>query len=138
VEPGTPHGAGTVLTARHALIDAGANVIAPCPSSDRCPKTDGPSWCHFAVRLPRRRQHREIKQAQLSYEDEKYAYIIAAREPGQPVEARVLAPPARASGRIQLELCQAPDLVERTVTKRDGPLYRSARDLSWGSALTPE
>jgi ribosomal protein RSM22 (predicted rRNA methylase) len=135
VEPGTPRGFHTVSTVRAALIEAGAHLIAPCPSNATCPKIEGPSWCHFPARLPRTKQHRQIKQASLGHEDEKYAYVAVARTPGRPVEARVVAAPQHARGRTTLQLCQAPDLLQQTLSRRDGSAYRTARQLVWGSAL---
>lgn len=135
VEPGTPRGFRTVLDARSTLLDAGGHVLAPCPTPHPCPKTDGEQWCHFAVRLPRLGVHRHVKQATLGHEDEKYTYLLVARQRGEPFDARVTARPLRASGRVLLELCQAPALHRRTVTKRDGAQYRRARDAEWGSAM---
>lgn len=135
VEPGTPRGFSTILEGRKVLLDAGGHVLAPCPSADRCPKTLGDQWCHFAVRLPRLGIHRQVKQATLGHEDEKYSYLVVARQPGEPFTARVTARPRRASGRVLLELCQAPDLHRRTVTKRDGDQFRRARKAQWGSDM---
>lgn len=135
VEPGTPRGFRTVLDARSALLDAGGQVLAPCPTPHPCPKTHGDQWCHFAIRLPRLGTHRLVKQATLGHEDEKYAYLVVARQLGEPFDARVTARPRPGRGRVLLELCQAPDLHQRTVTKRDKEQYRRAREAEWGSAM---
>src|SRR5690606_29875454 len=85
VEPGTPAGYRRILAARSALIAAGATIAAPCPHAAPCPIV-APDWCHFSVRLPRRRDHMRVKEASLPFEDEKFAYVVAARGPVLPVK----------------------------------------------------
>ena len=36
-----------------------------------------PDWCHVAVRVERTRRMRQIKHAELGYEDEAMSYLIA-------------------------------------------------------------
>lgn len=142
VEPGTPAGFERILAARARLVEWGADLIAPCPHPGACPLAAGerapglPGWCHFSVRLPRRRDHRLAKGAEAPFEDEKFAYLIAAR-PGLaagPAPARVLAPPRVAKPGITLALCGAGGAALRQVPKRDRPAYALARRLRWGDA----
>lgn len=134
VEPGTPAGYARILTARSALIAAGATILAPCPHHAACPLA-GQDWCHFSVRLPRSRDHRQAKGAEVPFEDERFSYLIAAR-PGivaQPWRPRVLASPRTAKPGIALKLCGLDGAVEhRLVPKRDKPAYAVARRLHWG------
>ncbi len=97
VEPGTPDGWGRILAARDQLIAAGAEVLAPCPHAAACP-LDAPDWCHFSRRLPRSRDHRLAKGAEVPFEDEKFIYLAVARPgvAGAERTPRVLAPPHRA------------------------------------------
>lgn len=134
VEPGTPQGFAAVLAARQRLCNVGAHIVAPCPTAGSCPKAVGDAWCHFAVRLPRSEPHRTVKQTRLGYEDEKYSYLVASRHPARRVSARVTAMPKKASGLVILQLCEAPDLTERIVTRRDSAYHR-AKKLRWGSAM---
>jgi ribosomal protein RSM22 (predicted rRNA methylase) len=137
VEPGTPAGYARILAARAALIAAGATVLAPCPHQGACPLV-GEDWCHFSVRLPRSRDHRLAKGAEVPFEDERFSYLIAAR-PGiaaAPHAPRVLAPPRTAKPGIALKLCGLDGCVEqRLVPKRDKPAYAVARRLGWGDTL---
>jgi ribosomal protein RSM22 (predicted rRNA methylase) len=137
VEPGTPAGHTRILAARAALIAAGATIAAPCPHEAACPLV-GEDWCHFSVRLPRSRDHRLAKGAEVPFEDERFAYLVAAR-PGIAVAARrprVLAPPRTGKPGIALKLCGPDGLVEnRVVAKRDKPAYAVARRLDWGDTL---
>jgi ribosomal protein RSM22 (predicted rRNA methylase) len=145
VEPGTPAGYGRIVAARSALISAGATILAPCPHAHACPLTGedwrhaNPSdWCHFSVRLPRSRDHRQAKGAEVPFEDERFSYLIASR-PDIVAAARtprVLAPPRTAKPGIALKLCGVDGQVEqRLVPKRDKPAYAKARRLAWGEVL---
>jgi ribosomal protein RSM22 (predicted rRNA methylase) len=137
VEPGTPAGFARLRQARGRLIAAGARMVAPCPHEAACPLLEG-DWCHFVQRLPRSRDHRMAKAADAPFEDEKFAYLVAAREAVEvaPRGARVLAPPRTGKPGIELKLCTTGGAVEaRFAAKRDKPAFAVARRLDWGDAL---
>lgn len=138
VEPGTPDGYERVIAARDLLIGAGLRVAAPCPHSDACPIEPGTDWCHFAARVSRSSLHRQVKGGSLAYEDEKFSYVAAVRFDAEPVRARVTRKPQTRKGQMLLDLCTEADGLRReTVSKRHGPLYRAAREVSWGDAWPP-
>ncbi|MFC8075770.1 small ribosomal subunit Rsm22 family protein [Streptomyces sp. NPDC057307] len=138
VEPGTPDGYQRVIEARDLLIGAGLRVAAPCPHSGACPIEPGTDWCHFAARVSRSSLHRQVKGGSLAYEDEKFSYVAAVRFDAEPVRARVTRKPQTRKGQMLLDLCTEADGLRReTVSKRHGPLYRAARDASWGDAWPP-
>ncbi|MEU4132603.1 small ribosomal subunit Rsm22 family protein [Streptomyces wuyuanensis] len=138
VEPGTPDGYERIIAARDLLLDAGLRVAAPCPHSGRCPIVPGSDWCHFAARVSRSSIHRRVKGGSLPYEDEKFGYVAATRAPATPAPSRVTRKPQIRKGQVLLDLCAADGSLHRdTVTKRHGPLYREARDTSWGAAWPP-
>ncbi|RUW22796.1 small ribosomal subunit Rsm22 family protein, partial [Mesorhizobium sp. M4B.F.Ca.ET.013.02.1.1] len=97
VEPGTPAGWQRILAVRRQLIEAGAHVLAPCPHEAPCPLVP-PDWCHFSRRVARSRLHRLAKDADVPWEDEKFIYIAASRQPAPARPARVIAPPKAGSG----------------------------------------
>ncbi len=135
VEPGTKGGFATVLRARDVLIKQGeALIAAPCPHGDACPMAGG-DWCHFSQRVARSRAHRQLKGAELGYEDEKYSYICATRLPVRPMEGRVLRHPLVRKGHVVLSLCTAQGIKETTLSKRTGAAYQHAKDLHWGDAM---
>jgi ribosomal protein RSM22 (predicted rRNA methylase) len=135
VEPGTPNGWERVLAIRSRLIEHGAHIIAPCPHRGPCPIT-APDWCHFSRRVARSRLHRLAKEADVPWEDEKFIYLAASRHKGEAVDARIVGPPRTGKGRIDLKLCCADGVLrERTVSKRDGPLFRTVRRRDWGDAI---
>jgi ribosomal protein RSM22 (predicted rRNA methylase) len=136
VEPGTPAGHARLMAARTQLIAAGAQVLAPCPHARACPLS-APDWCHFSVRLPRSRDHRLAKRAEVPFEDEKFAYLIVARPSVQaePARPRVLAQPRAGKPGIELKLCLPDGQAERRfVARRDKAAHAWARRLSWGDA----
>jgi ribosomal protein RSM22 (predicted rRNA methylase) len=135
VEPGTPAGFARLRKARDQLIGAGAHLLAPCPHAAACPMVE-PDWCHFSVRLPRSRDHRLAKGAEVPFEDERFAYLLVAR---QAVEARpgsrILAPPRTAKPGIDFKLCTPTGLERGTVAKRDKTAFAAARRADWGDLL---
>ena len=131
VEPGTPRGNQNMLQARSHLINLGGSVWAPCPHSLACPMK-APGWCHFSVRLDRSRLHRHAKIASLSYEDEKYSYVVIAKTPPHHYLSRIIHSPAHRSGHTLLPLCTPRGLETLTISRRHKELYRQARKSSWG------
>jgi ribosomal protein RSM22 (predicted rRNA methylase) len=137
VEPGTPAGSQRIRAVRAALIAAGGSVVAPCPHASPCPVV-APDWCHFAVRLARSRDHRLVKGADAPFEDEKYAYVVAAR-PGiahAAITARVLAPPRLGKAGITAKVCGADGAIATlNIARRDGDAFRKWRRVGWGDGV---
>ncbi|WP_433076117.1 small ribosomal subunit Rsm22 family protein [Dactylosporangium sp. CA-052675] len=136
VEPGTPPGYRRMLAARDQLIEAGWHIAAPCPHQLGCGMT-GRDWCHFAARVNRSALHRRLKDASLGYEDEKYSFVAALKAPeGAP--GRVVRHPAFRKGLVTLQVCRPDTSVGPVlVSKREGPLYKAARDAAWGDPWPP-
>ena len=76
-----------------------------------------------------------MKQATLSYEDEKFSYIAASRTIGLPIQGRVVRHPQIRPGHIHLQLCTPEGLKSTIVTRKDKEAFREARDIVWGDAL---
>jgi ribosomal protein RSM22 (predicted rRNA methylase) len=131
VEPGTPAGFARIRALRAHLIAQGAHAIVPCPHDHPCPIVD-PDWCHFSQRLPRSRDHRQVKGATLSFEDEKFSYVALAREPRPAVGARVLAHPRVSKGSVSAKLCTPAGIVTATASRREQARYAAAKRWRWG------
>ena len=134
-EPGTPDGYQRILAARHQLLDAGWSLLGPCPHELACPLADG-DWCHFAARVSRSSEHRRLKGAELSYEDEKFSWV-AASAPGvvepRASSGRVLRHPLKRKGFVEFQVCRPGGTAGREViSKKPGDRYRAARDTDWG------
>jgi len=135
IEPGTPAGWQRILDARGQLIDAGGHVVAPCPHARACP-LQSPDWCHFAQRVSRSRLHRRAKDADLSWEDEKFSYVAVSRKPLMNAGQRVIARPRKAGGHVTLKLCRPDGTAANEVfSRREGELFKRARRSDWGALL---
>jgi ribosomal protein RSM22 (predicted rRNA methylase) len=135
VEPGTPAGYARILELRTRLIAQGAHVLAPCPHDNACPLV-APDWCHFAQRLPRLRDHKLIKGADVPFEDEKFSYCILSRAPVAYRLPRVLAAPHVGKVAVDAKLCTADGVAQISVRHRDKKAYAAARRWRWGDAVS--
>jgi len=133
VEPGAPRDYERLMRARTWLVSAGGRVVAPCPHERPCPLTT-PDWCHFPVRLPRSREHRLLKDADVPYEDEKFAFLVVRRA-GEPAPGRLIAPPRAGKAGVAAKICAANGIIETFTARRDKADYHAMRKKDWGDAL---
>src|SRR3954465_8585692 len=135
IEPGTPRGCGMVHVARAEMLAAKAHIVAPCAQEGPCPmlarKDD---WCHFVQRLERTSLHRNLKSGELGCEDEKFSYMVAAKEEAAKAPARIIRHPLIGKGHIKLELCTPAGITTETVTRSDKEKFKQARRAKWGDA----
>jgi ribosomal protein RSM22 (predicted rRNA methylase) len=134
VEPGTPAGYARIIALRTQLVAAGAHVAAPCPHDGPCPLA-APDWCHFTQRLQRSRAHKQVKGAEVPFEDEKFAYVALTRAPVGARFSRVLAQPAVGKAEVTAKLCTPEGLETARVPRRDKAGYAQARRWRWGDAV---
>jgi ribosomal protein RSM22 (predicted rRNA methylase) len=136
IEPGTPDGWRRVMLARNAIIAAGGHVLAPCPHDKPCPLV-GSDWCHFSIRVQRSRAHKAAKGADVPFEDEKFMYLVAARDgSGKRPSPRIIAQPHVTKPGIRMKLCDTGEVREVLVPARDRLATRRSRHLRWGDVLT--
>jgi ribosomal protein RSM22 (predicted rRNA methylase) len=134
VEPGTPAGYGRMIALRRQLIAAGAHVAAPCPHDGECPLT-APDWCHFTQRLPRSRAHKQLKSAELPYEDEKFSYVALSRAPAARRPARVIAQPVVTKVAVTARLCTDQGILNAVAARRQKVAYQRFKKIAWGDAI---
>lgn len=135
IEPGTPAGWQRIVKARTKLLALGGHVVAPCSHAKPCPIAP-PDWCHFSRRVARSRIHRQVKQGEAPFEDEKYAFVAASRMPAAATAPRVIAPPRVSRGVARLKLCRQDGTAGETIySRRDGDAFRFARRCGWGDAF---
>lgn len=133
IEPGTPKGFSNILQAREELISLGANIVAPCPHQQTCPMQEN-DWCHFSERLPRSSLHRRAKAGYLSYEDEKFSYLIVSKTTVNKPLNRIIRHPLKRKGHLQLSLCTNAGLKSFTISASKNN-YKLAKKLNWGDSL---
>lgn len=138
IEPGTPKGFQGLLKRRAELINYGASILAPCPHDGPCPMTQT-DWCHFSVRVERSDLHKYIKDATLTYEDEKFCYVIAVKSEAicRP-NNRIIKKPQRRKGHQIFDLCTPDGLQKKTITKSEKTAYKSAKSCDWGDVLSED
>jgi ribosomal protein RSM22 (predicted rRNA methylase) len=134
VEPGTPAGYARIIALRKQLIAAGAHVAAPCPHDKACPLTS-PDWCHFTQRLQRSRAHKQVKGADVPFEDERFSYVALTRRPIHQRPFRELAQPIVGKADVTAKLCTPDGLMITKVPRRDREFYAIARRWRWGDGL---
>jgi ribosomal protein RSM22 (predicted rRNA methylase) len=137
IEPGTRRGFAAINIARSTLISNAVPILAPCPHHQACPMSAAGDWCHFAQRVERTSQHRQLKGGALGYEDEKFSYLVAAKISAPPPDARVVRHPGKHSGHVKLVLCTPEgQMANRTVTRSSKEAYKRARKTEWGDTWT--
>jgi ribosomal protein RSM22 (predicted rRNA methylase) len=134
IEPGTPAGYERIMEIRSLLVGEGAYVASPCPHDGPCPLI-APDWCHFAQRLPRSRDHLQVKGVAVPFEDEKFSYLALMRSAPPRIDARMLAPPVVTKGAVSAKLCTAGGLVHEVAARRDAATYRRNKSWRWGDAV---
>jgi ribosomal protein RSM22 (predicted rRNA methylase) len=133
VEPGTRRGFAAINAARSLLMANAATIIAPCPHRCTCPMATAGDWCHFAQRVERTSQHRQLKGGELGYEDEKFSYFVAGKSDSPLSGSRIVRHPLKHSGHVQLMLCTSEGKIEnRTVTRSSKEAYKRSRKADWG------
>ena len=142
VEPGTPQGYKRLRMAREYLLSKGAEIVAPCPHGMECPmpyivaslKSEG-DWCHFTCRIARSRLHRQLKDGEVPYEDEKFSYMAFAKKPTEKVPARILRHPYIGKGYVSLEVCNADGIETAVIRKKDKDFYKDAKKARCGDSI---
>ena len=135
VEPGTPAGYARIIALRARLIAAGAHVVAPCPHDGGCPLV-APDWCHFSQRLQRSRAHKQVKGADVPFEDERFAYVALSRARVENRPSRVLAQPDVGKVEVAAKLCTPEGVSVARIPRRARAEYASARRWRWGDAVS--
>ena len=110
-------------------------VTAPCMSQKCGLKND---YCQFYARVERSSLMKLAKNAELSYEDEKYFYLLIDKQKnnGQVLdEQRVIYRPKITGNFVELKLCASDGVLIKNVTKKDKDLYKKARKININEIL---
>ncbi len=137
IEPGTSAGFSRILSLRNEVLKWGGYLAAPCPNSLPCP-IQSMDWCHFGQRVERSAIHRRLKHGTISYEDEKFCYLVFSKTPVEPAEGRVVRRPIHKPGLIEIQVCQDQKIFPVRITKKDKTQFRAARKAMWGNAWPPD
>lgn len=133
LEPGTPDGYKRILGLRDQALSKGWYILAPCPHGLKCPLEKTKKWCHFYVRLARRKEHKLAKDASLGYEDEKFCYLLLSRKAPSSIKAPILDFPNKSKAGISFPICHPNGNIERIqIPSRNKQAYQASKKLSWG------
>jgi ribosomal protein RSM22 (predicted rRNA methylase) len=140
VEPGTPDGFQRLRDARQLLQQQGAFTAAPCVHEAICPMNLGADhsgkWCRFSERVQRSKEHRFLKSAERSFEDEPFSYLAMVRaKPDRLFQARVVGPAAASKFEITLPVCCEQGLETLKAPRRNKEKYKSFKRKAWGDAV---
>lgn len=132
IEPGTMQGFNNIKKAKEILLKLGANIMAPC-TSNTCHIGED-DWCHFTTRVQRTKIHKELKEGDVPYEDEKFSYIVLSKTPCTKAERRILRHPIIEPGKITLSCCTPEENKNIIITKKDD-LFKTARKSNAGDEI---
>ena len=130
IEPGTPSGFQNILLTKKIATKYNAKAIMPCSVTKNCPINSG-DWCHFSVRLPRIFEHQAIKSGKLSYEDEKFCFVIFVKNSDADFfNSTVVKKPIKKKGHVIFDVCKQ-GKIERVVV----PTKKLEKEIIWGDNL---
>ena len=135
IEPGTPNSYQKMMQDRDNLLAKGFHLVLPCPHSEKCGLEN--DYCNFTVRVNRTKLSKNIKDGVLGYEDEKYFYLIFAKDNNFfHCNSMVLRKPIFAKNHIELKLCNKNGEVGKcVVTKNNKKQYSQVKKIKHGDIL---
>jgi ribosomal protein RSM22 (predicted rRNA methylase) len=85
-----------------------------------------------------REPHKQVKGAELPFEDEKFSFCVLSKQAVASRSSRVLAQPVVGKAKVAAKLCTADGLALIKVPRRDKKAYANARRWRWGDAVMGE
>ncbi len=137
VDSGTPNDHKRLIKIKNHLYKNGGKIVAPCTINEGCglPEND---WCHFSCRVERTKLHKEVKSADVPYEDEKFTYLIVAKDESlAQIENvnRVIRHPIINTNMVKAKLCSNGEIIEKIYTKKDKELYKKVKKAKVGDLV---
>lgn len=129
IDTGTPRTYENFMRLKTQLQSQGYKITAPCESEKCGLKND---YCQFYARVERSSLLKMSKSGELSYEDEKYFYLLIdknAENVRNLDEARVIRRPNLKTNFVELKLCTKNGVELKNITKKDKELYKKARKI---------
>ena len=124
IDTGTPKTYADMMKLKDYAKKSGWKVVAPC-MLDKCPLVD--DYCQFYARVERSSLHKLAKGGSLSYEDEKYFYLLFAREDFEVEGLRVIRRPVIKENNVSLVLCSSSGVETRVFTKKNKEMFKKAK-----------
>lgn len=134
VDTGTPKTYEDYLKLIPLAKNNGYSVIAPCCCNPCLLKND---YCQFYARVERSASLKNAKSGSLSYEDEKYFYLLFEKTDKLAVinGDRVIRRPIYKPNIVELTLCTTDGVKKEIFTKKRKELYKQAKKLKINELL---
>ena len=128
VDTGTPRTYENFMKLKNMVFEMGYSVVAPCITRKCGLKND---YCQFYARVERSSLLKMSKSADLSYEDEKYFYLLIDKkfESHETNERRVIRRPQIKTNFVELRLCSSLGVSDEKFTKKDKYSYQKAKKI---------
>jgi ribosomal protein RSM22 (predicted rRNA methylase) len=124
IDTGTPRTYENMMTIKRYVQEKGYKVIAPCCSNKCGLKND---YCQFFARVERSALMKQAKAGELSYEDEKYFYLLIAKTENLIEGKRIIRRPVIKTNNIELVMCFEDGVEKKIFTKKDKELFKKAK-----------
>lgn len=124
IDTGTPRVYENMMKIKKLVQEKGYFVIAPCLSEKCGLKND---YCQFFARVERSSLMRQAKSGELSYEDEKYFYLLISKEMNENCVKRVIRRPIIKQNNIELSFCTKTGISREIFTKKNKELFKIAK-----------
>ncbi len=124
VDTGTPKTYEFMMELKRFVTENGWHVIAPCMHKECALKND---YCQFFARVERSSLHRLAKDATLSYEDEKYFYLLISKDNKEITGKRIIRRPFIKEGGVSLVLCGETGVENKTFTKKNKEEFKKTK-----------
>ena len=124
IDTGTPRVYENMMTIKREVVKKGYYIAAPC-MTDKCAlKND---YCQFFARVERSSLMKQAKSGELSYEDEKYFYLLIVKDEVQKDGERVIRRPVIKPNNIELLLCSKDGVLKKNFTKSNKEMFKKAK-----------
>lgn len=126
IDTGTPRTYENFMKIKRMILELGYKVVAPCMTEKCGLKND---YCQFYARVERSSLQKMAKDASLSYEDEKYFYLLLAKNDIKNTVPRVIRRPIIKTNVTELKVCAADGVREVFVTKKTKEIYKKSKKI---------
>ena len=133
VDTGTPRTYENMMTIKRFVEEKGYFVVAPCQSKKCGLKND---YCQFFARVERSSLMRQAKSGELSYEDEKYFYLLISKEDKKVDAERIVRRPIIKPNNIELLLCSEDGVNKKNFTKKNKEMFKMVKKSKINDLIT--
>ena len=125
IDTGTPKVWQEMMELKMLAKSLGVNILAPC-MCDECALKD--DYCQFFARVERSSMHKLVKDATLSYEDEKYFYLLISKKEKLNLDKkRVIRRPVIKTNLVGLVLCSKNGVEKHDFSKKNKENFKLAK-----------